>query len=128
MANTVEQIVDQISKMSVLDVSKLVKAIEETFGVSASAVAAAPTAAVAAPAAEQAKGEEKAEYKVTLVNGGSDKIKAIKAVRSVTTLALTEAKKAVEEAPFVLAESASKDDAMKMKKALEEAGAKVELS
>ena len=78
--------------------------------------------------AEAPKAEEKSEYKVTLKDGGPEKIKTIKALSSVTTLGLTEAKKAVEEAPTVIAEAASKDDAKKMKEALEAAGAKVELS
>ena len=76
----------------------------------------------------QLQAEEKSEYKVELTDGGPDKIKAIKALRQVTTLGLTEAKKAVEEAPTVIAEAASKDDAKKMKEALEAAGAKVKLS
>ena len=76
----------------------------------------------------QAAQEEKAEYKVTLVASGPEPIKTIKAIRQVTPLALGDAKKAVEEAPSVIAESAPKADAEKMKKALEEAGAKVELA
>ena len=79
----------------------------------------------AGPAAEAPKAEEKTEYKVTLKDGGAEKIKTIKALRQVTTLGLTEAKKAVEEAPTVIAEAASKDDAKKMKETLEAAGAKV---
>ena len=81
-----------------------------------------------AGAAAAAPAEEKSEYKVELSDGGPDKIKTIKALRSVTTLGLTEAKKAVEEAPTVIAEAASKEDAQKMKDALEAAGAKVKLS
>lgn len=121
-----EKLIEEIGSMSVLDLADLVKALETKFGVSA----AAPAAAAAAPvAAEVAAKEEKSEYKVTLKDGGSDKIKVIKALRSVVTgLSLTDAKKAVEEAPSVIAESASKDDANKMKQALEEAGAKVELA
>ena len=122
-----EKLIEEIGSMSVLDLADLVKALETKFGVSA----AMPAAAAAAPAAasEVAAKEEKSEYKVTLKEGGSDKIKVIKALRSVVTgLSLTDAKKAVEEAPTVIAESASKADADKMKKALEEAGAKVELA
>lgn len=120
-----EQIIDQIGSLSVLELAELVKGLEEKFGVSAAMpMAAAPAAAaVAAP-----KAEEKSEYKVTLKDGGPEKIKTIKALRQVTTLGLTEAKKAVEETPSVIAESASKDDAKKMKETLEAAGAKVELS
>ena len=123
-----EKLVEEIGSMTVLDLADLVKALETKFGVSAAMPAAA--AAVAAPAAEAAAPkEEKSEYKVTLKEGGSDKIKVIKALRSVVTgLSLTDAKKAVEEAPSVIAEAASKEDANKMKKALEEAGAKVELT
>ena len=120
------KIIDEISKMSVMELAQLVKSLEETFGVSAAApVAAAPAAVQSAAAATV---EEKAEFKVTLVNSGADKIKAIKALRTVTTLSLGDAKAAVEGVPFVVAEAASKDDAKKMKQALEEAGAKVELS
>ena len=113
--------------MSVLELAELVKALEEKFGVSAAMpVAAAPAAASASEAPAQA--EAKSEYKVTLKDGGPEKIKTIKALRQVTTLGLTEAKKAVEEAPTVIAEAASKDDAKKMKEVLEAAGAKVELA
>lgn len=119
------QIIEQISSMTVLDLSNLVKELEETFGVSA----AMPVAAVAAaPVAEAKKEEEKSEYKVELVDGGADKIKTIKALRQVTTLGLTEAKQAVENAPTVLSEAAPKADAQKMKETLEAAGAKVKLS
>ncbi len=121
-----EQIIDQIGSLTVLELAELVKGLEDKFGVSASMpVSAAPAAGAAA---EAPKAEEKSEYKVTLKDGGPEKIKTIKALRTVTTLGLTEAKKAVEEAPTVIAESASKDDAKKMKEALEAAGAKVELS
>jgi large subunit ribosomal protein L7/L12 len=124
-----ENIITEIGNMSVLELAELVKALEEKFGVSAAMPMAAPAAV---PAAGQEAGakkeEEKAEYKVELTDGGPDKIKTIKALRQVTTLGLTEAKKAVEEAPTVLAEAASKDDAKKMKETLEAAGAKVKLS
>lgn len=121
-----EQIIDQIGNLSVLELAELVKGLEEKFGVSAAMpMAAAP---VASAAAEAPKAEEKSEYKVTLKDGGAEKIKAIKALRQVTTLGLTEAKSAVDNAPTVIAEAASKADAMKMKETLEAAGAKVELS
>lgn len=121
-----EQIIDQIGNLSVLELSELVKGLEEKFGVSAAMpMAAAPAASASA---EAPKAEEKSEYKVTLKDGGPEKIKTIKALRQVTPLGLTEAKKAVEEAPTVIAESATKDDAKKMKDTLEAAGAKVELS
>lgn len=122
-----EQLIQDIGNMTVLELAELVKALETKFGVSAAMpVAAGPAAA--APEAGGKKEEEKSEYKVELTEGGADKIKVIKALRSVTTLGLTEAKKAVEEAPSVIAEAASKDDAKKMKEALEAAGAKVKLS
>lgn len=123
-----EKLIDDIGNMSVLELSDLVKALEEKFGVSAAMpMAAAAPAAGAAPAAA-AQQEEKAEYKVTLQDAGAEKIKVIKALKGATQLSLTDAKKAVEEAPSVIAEAASKDDARKMKEALEAAGAKVQLS
>ena len=117
------KIVEEIGKMSVLDLAKLVKELEETFGVSA----AAPVAAAAAAAPVAAAAEEKSEFKVTMKDSGTDKIKVIKALRTVTTLSLGDAKNAVENVPFVVSEAASKDDSNKIKKALEEAGAKVEI-
>lgn len=128
MASKHEQLLEQIGNMTVLELADFVKDFEEKFGVSAAmpvaAAAAAPAAAEASSAAE-----EKSEYKVTLKKAGDDKMKAIKAVRQVApALTLMQAKKLVEEAPSVIAESAAKDDAQKMKKALEEAGAEVELS
>ncbi|QQR48573.1 50S ribosomal protein L7/L12 [bacterium] len=118
------RLVEEISKMSVMELAELVKEIEEFFGVSAAApVAAAPAAGNAAPVAES-----KSEFKVVLKDGGSEKIKVIKALRTVTTLSLGDAKKAVDEVPFTVSEAAPKEEAEKIKKALEEAGAKVELS
>lgn len=124
MSATLTKIVEDISKLSVMELSELVKALEEKFGVTA----AAPVAVAAAAAPVAAQAEEKSEYKVTLTNSGSDKIKVIKALRTVTTLALGAAKEAVENVPFVVAEAAPKEDAQKIKKTLEEAGAKIELS
>ncbi len=129
MANSHDQLINQIGSMTVLELAELVKALEEKFGVSAAAPAMAAAPAAAAPEAGAKKEEEKSEYKVELSEGGTDKIKVIKALRQVIpTFGLTEAKKAVEEAPTVIAEAASKDDAKKMKEALEAAGAKVKLS
>jgi large subunit ribosomal protein L7/L12 len=120
------EILDAIKKMNVMELAELIKDIETEFGVSAAApvaaVAAMPAAGAAAPA------EEKLEYKVTLKDAGANKINVIKALRSVTTLSLGDAKNGAENVPFVIAEAASKDDAHKIKKALEEVGAKVELS
>ena len=127
MAKTYEQIIDQIGGMTVLELAELVKALESKFGVTAAAPVAS-SAAASTGAEAPAQAEAKSEYKVTLKDGGPEKIKTIKALRQVTTLGLTEAKKAVEEAPTVIAEAASKDDAKKMKEVLEAAGAKVELS
>lgn len=123
-----EKLIEQIGEMSVLELAEMVKALEDKFGVSAAPVA---VAGAAAPAAGQqaAAAEEKSEYKVTLKEGGPETMKVIKAIRQVLpTLGLAEAKQAVVGAPTVIAEAASKDDAKKMKEALEAAGAKVELS
>ncbi|KKQ10753.1 MAG: 50S ribosomal protein L7/L12 [Candidatus Babeliales bacterium] len=120
------KIVEEISKMSVMELAELVKTLEEKFGVSAAAPVAAAAVSSAAPVA--AAQEEKSEFKVILKEAGADKIKVIKALRTVTTLALGAAKEAVESAPFVVSEAAPKEDAQKIKKALEEAGAKVELA
>ena len=124
-AKSYEKMIDQIGEMSVIELSEMVKALEEKFGVSAAPVA------VAGPAAAADAGEavvEKSEFKVSLESFGSEKIKVIKALRQVTTLGLGDAKKAVEGAPTVIAESASKEDAQKMKETLEAAGATVKLS
>lgn len=121
------KIVDEIKKMSVMELAELIKTLEETFGVSA----AAPAAAVAMPAAggaAPAQAEEKLEYKVTLKDAGANKINVIKALRTVTTLSLGAAKEAVENTPFVIAEASPKEDAQKIKKELEAAGAKIELA
>lgn len=120
------KIIDEISKMSVMELAELVKALEEKFGVSAAAPVAA--AAPAASAAATAPAEEKNEFKVTLKDAGTDKIKVIKALRTVSTLSLGAAKEAVENTPFVISEAAPKEEANKIKKAIEEAGAKVELA
>jgi large subunit ribosomal protein L7/L12 len=121
------KIVDDIKKMSVMELAQLIKSLEETFGVSAAApVAAAAPSAAAAPAAAQA--EEKNEYKVVLKDAGANKINVIKALRSVTSLALGAAKEAVENVPFTITEAAPKEEAQKIKKELEAAGAKVDLS
>jgi large subunit ribosomal protein L7/L12 len=126
-AKTYEKFVDEIGNMTVLELADLVKALESKFGISAAmpvAAAAAPAAAEAAPVAA-----EKSEYKVTLKDAGAEKIKVIKALREIVpNLALSDAKKLTEETPAVVAESVAKADAEKMKKKLEEVGAKVELA
>lgn len=128
MASKQEQLIKEIGQLTVLELAQLVKGLESEFGVSAAAPVMAAPAGAAATGGEAAKAEEKSEYKVELSDGGPDKIKTIKTLRSVTTLGIVEAKKAVEEAPTVIAEAASKDDAKKMKEALEAVGAKVKLS
>ena len=125
-AKSYEKFIDEIGNMTVLELADLVKALESKFGISA----AMPTAAAAAPAADAAPAAaEKSEYKVTLKDAGAEKIKVIKALREVIpNLALSDAKKLTEETPAVIAESVAKADAEKMKKKLEEVGAKVELA
>jgi len=123
MAVSTEDFVKQIETMSVLDLANLVKALEDRFGVSA---AAAAPAAVAGPAAVAAAPvEEKTEFTVVLESAGDKKINVIKAVREVTSLGLKEAKDLVEGAPQTIKEGVSKEEAEKIKKAFEEAGAKV---
>jgi len=125
-SNSFDKLLEEIGNMSVIELSDFVKSLEEKFGVSAAMpVAAAPVSASSADAAAE---EKKSEYKVVLKEAGSEKIKNIKALRKVTTLNLSDAKKAVEEAPTVLGEAVPEADAMKMKKELEAVGAKVELS
>ena len=114
-------LIEEVKGLTVLELSELVHALEDEFGVSAVA-AAAPAAAAAAPAAE-----EKTEFDVVLAEIGAEKIKVIKAVREITGLGLAEAKAMVEGAPKTLKEAVSKDEAEELKKKLEEAGAKVEL-
>ena len=122
-----EEILGSIKGMSVLELSELVKALEEEFGVSAAAaVGAAPTAPGASPTAAPAE-EEKAEFDVMLTGVGEKKIEVIKVVRSVTNLGLKEAKALVDEAPNPVKEKVSKEEAEKIKKLLEGAGATVEL-
>jgi large subunit ribosomal protein L7/L12 len=120
-----EDIIEAISSKTLVEVMELVKAMEEKFGVSA----AAPVAVAAAPAAGggAAAAEEKTEFNVVLAAIGEKKVEVIKAVRAITGLGLKEAKDLVEGAPQTVKEGASKEDAEKMKKDLEAAGAKVEL-
>ena len=123
MAISTEDFVKQIETMSVLDLSNLVKALEDRFGVSAAA-AAAPAAA-AGPAAAAAPAEVQTEFAVLLTEIGDKKINVIKAVREVTSLGLKEAKDLVEAAPSTIKEAVSKEEAETIKKKFEEAGAKV---
>jgi large subunit ribosomal protein L7/L12 len=126
MAVSTEDFVKQIESMSVLDLANLVKALEDRFGVSAAA-AAAPAAAAGPAAAAAAPAEEKTEFTVVLESAGDKKINVIKAVREVTSLGLKEAKDMVEGAPQTVKEGVSKEEADKIKKAFEEAGAKVSI-
>ena len=125
MSVTKEQVVEFISNMTVLELSEFIKELEEKFGVSAAAPAAAMM--VAAPAEAAAPAEEKTEFDVILKSAGANKIGVIKVVRALTGLGLKEAKDIVEGAPKTLKEGASKEEAEPMKKKLEEAGAKVEV-
>ena len=122
-AEKVTNIIEELKTITVLELSELVKAVEEEFGVSAAAAVA-----VAAPAGgEAAAAEEKSEFDVILAEAGAEKIKVIKAVREITGLGLGEAKALVDGAPKTLKEAASKEDAEAIKAKLEEVGAKVEL-
>ena len=127
MANEkIDALIEQVSNLTVLELSELVHALEEKFGVSAAApvaVAAAPAAAAPAEAAE-----EKTEFDVVMTSFGAEKIKVIKAVREIITgLGLAEAKALVEGIPAKIKEAVSKDEAEQIKKKLEEVGAAVEL-
>ena len=119
---SIQEIIDAVKELSVLELSELVTAAEEAFGVSA----AAGVAVVAGPAAA-AQEEEKTEFDVELTEVGAQKIKVIKVVRELTALGLKDAKDAVEAAPKVLKEALSKEEAEDWKKQLEEVGAKVTL-
>ncbi|HEX8409664.1 MAG TPA: 50S ribosomal protein L7/L12 [Thermoanaerobaculia bacterium] len=125
MAISTDDFVKQIETMTVLDLANLVKALEDRFGVSAAAAAVAAPAAGAGPAAAAAPAEEQTEFTVVLTEAGDKKINVIKAVREVTSLGLKEAKDLVEGAPQTIKEGVSKDEAAKIKKAFEDAGAKV---
>lgn len=132
MSNSVQNLVNTISSLTVLELAELTKALEEKFGVSAMAMASGPMPAAmgAGAAAAAAPAEEKSEFKVELLDSGAEKIKTIKALRKVKKdLGLTEAKAIVDGAmPVVIAEGVSKADSEAFKKDLEEAGAKVKVS
>ncbi len=123
MAVSKEQILDAVSEMSVMDVVDLVKMMEEKFGVSA----AAAVAVAAAPAAAEAQAEEKTEFNVIITKTGDNKINVIKAIRTLTSLGLKEAKDLVESAPATVKEGVTKAQAADIKKQLEDAGASVEV-
>lgn len=121
-----QKIVDELNKLSALELSQVVKYLEEEWGVSA----AAPAAVVAAPAADgaAAAADEKTEFTVTLKDAGGQKVAVIKAVKDITGLGLSEAKAIVDGAPSPVKEKVAKDEAEAIKKQLEEAGASVELN
>lgn len=118
-----DEVIDFLSNLSVLEISKLVKALEEKWGVTA----AAPVAVAAAPAAAAAPVEEKTEFDVILADAGANKIGVIKEVRAITGLGLKDAKDLVEAAPKPVKQGIAKDEAAKLKEQLEKAGAKVEV-
>ena len=122
MSEKITAMIEEIKALTVLELSELVKAIEEEFGVSAAAPVAVAVAGAAAPAAE-----EKTEFDVMLMDAGSGKIGVIKVVREITGLGLKEAKDLVDGAPKAVKTGVSKDDAEAIKAKLEEAGAKVEV-
>ena len=124
MSEKVEKLIEEVKSLTVLELSELVKALEEEFGVSA----AAPVAVAAAPAAGAASAEaEKTEFDVVLKSAGDNKIKVVKAVKDITGLGLKEAKAIVDEAPKTLKEKVSKEAAEDIKKQLVELGADVEV-
>ena len=125
MAVSTEDFVKQIESMTVLDLANLVKALEDRFGVSAAAAAPVAVAGAGPAAAAAAPAEEQTEFTVKLSDVGDKKINVIKAVREVTSLGLKEAKDLVEGAPQTIKEGVSKEEAEKIKKVFEEAGAKV---
>ena len=121
-----EEILNAIGEMSVLELSELIKDVEDKFGVSASA-AVAVAAPTAGASGEEAASEEQTEFDVMLASFGEKKVGVIKAVRAITALGLKEAKDLVEAAPSVVKEGVNKDESEEIKKKLEEAGATVEI-
>ncbi len=127
---TMEEIIEAIDKMTVLELSELVKALEEKYGVSAAPLAMAPVAGAPMAAAEAEEGgeaEEKTEFDVILLSAGDKRIAVIKEVRDITGLGLKEAKALVDEAPKPVKEKISKDEADKIAEQLRDAGAQVEI-
>ena len=127
MATSTQEWIDELKGISVLELSERIKALEEAFGVSATAVAAAAPAAAAGATADGAEAEEQTTFDVILTAPGDKKIQAIKVVRAATGLGLKEAKALVDEAPKPVKEGIDRDEADKLKAELEEAGASVEL-
>ena len=126
MSEKVQKLIEEVKELTVLELSEVVKALEEEFGISAAApaaVAAAPVAGAAAPAAA----EEKTEFDVIIKDAGAEKVKVIKVVKDLTGLGLKDAKAVVDGAPKAVKEGVSKDEADEIKAKLEEAGATVEV-
>ena len=122
-----EEVLNAVAEMSVLELSELIKDMEEKFGVSASAAVAVAAPAAGGAGGDAAGGEEKSEFDVVLSSFGDKKVGVIKAVRGLTGLGLKEAKDLVESAPSAIKEGVSKDEAEEIKKQLEEAGGSVEV-
>lgn len=127
MSSNVESLVEQIEKLTVLELNDLVKTLEEKFGVTASAPAAAVAPGAVTAAAETPQEEEKSDFEVVLASFGSNKIQVIRVVKNITGLGLKEAKELVDNAPKTIKESVPKDEAEKIKKEIEDAGGTVEL-
>ncbi|GAE87395.1 50S ribosomal protein L7/L12 [Acetivibrio straminisolvens] len=123
----VTKLIEDVKSLSVLELSELVKALEEEFGVSAAAPVAVAAVGAAAPGAAAPAAEEKTEFEVVLKSAGADKIKVIKVVREVTGLGLKEAKDLVEGAPKTLKENVSKDEAAQIEAKFKEVGATIEI-
>lgn len=124
MSEAIQQVIELVSKMTILEIAELVKALEEKFGVSAAAPVAVAAVGAAAPAAAV---EEKTEFDVILTSGGSEKIKVIKEVRAITSLGLKEAKDLVEGTPAPIKQAVSKAEAEDIKKKIEAVGGAVQI-
>ena len=127
MSEKVEQLIEQVKELTVLELSEVVKALEEEFGVSAVAPAAVAAAPVAGGAAPAAAAEEKTDFDVILTEAGQEKVKVIKVVKDITGLGLKDAKALVDGTPKAVKEGASKEEADEIKAKLEEVGATVEV-
>ncbi|MEQ2401867.1 50S ribosomal protein L7/L12 [Peptoniphilus hominis (ex Hitch et al. 2025)] len=127
MSEKVEKLIEEVKELTVLELSEVVKALEEEFGVSAVAPAAVAAAPVAGGAAPAAAGEEQTEFDVIITEAGQEKVKVIKVVKDLTGLGLKDAKAVVDGAPKAVKEGVSKDEADDIKAKLEEAGATVEV-
>ena len=127
MSEKVEKLIEEVKELTVLELSEVVKALEEEFGVSAAAPAAVAAAPVAGGAAPAAAAEEKTDFDVILTEAGQEKVKVIKVVKDITGLGLKDAKALVDGAPKPVKEGVSQDEANDIKAKLEEAGATVEV-